>query len=72
MVLYFITGNENKFIEVSKILEGIKGGLDKIELDLPEIQEINPHKIIKEKLKQAMKLEGGKNKNFFAKISLFH
>ncbi len=51
MSLYFITGNKNKFQEAQKIIPNIK----QLNIDLPEIQEINPRKIIEAKLKEALK-----------------
>ena len=55
MTLYFITGNENKFKEASLIIPGIK----KLDIDLPEIQEIDPKKIINEKIKEVIKIHSG-------------
>lgn len=46
MNLYFFTGSKNKFAEVQKIISNLKH----IDLDLPEIQEIDPKKIIAAKL----------------------
>ncbi len=46
MTLYFITGNKNKFLEVKQILPNV----EQFVIDLPEIQEIDPHKIIQEKI----------------------
>lgn len=52
MEIYFITGNENKFKEAKEILnEEIK----QIDLDLPEIQEIDAKKVIEAKLLEAKK-----------------
>jgi len=51
MALYFITGNKNKFAEVSEILPGVK----QLDIDLPEIQEIDAEEIIKAKLLEALK-----------------
>ena len=48
-MLYFITGNKNKFAEVKAILPEVK----QLDIDLPEIQDIDPHKIIKAKLQAA-------------------
>lgn len=56
MTLYFITGNKSKFKEAKALIPKIK----QIELDLPEIQEIDSKKIIEEKLKQAIKIHKGK------------
>lgn len=50
MALYFLTGSENKFAEVQAIL----GDIEKLNIDLPEIQEINAHQIIKAKLQEAL------------------
>lgn len=53
-MIYFLTGNKNKLEEAKSIL----GEVENDDIDLPEIQEIDAHKIIKEKL-----LEGLKHKN---------
>ena len=58
--LKFITGNKNKFKEISAVLFPIK--LKQVVIDLEEVQDLNPYKIIEEKLKQAFKHEKG---NFF-------
>jgi len=50
MTLYFITGNKNKFAEVSAILPGVK----QLDIDLPEIQDIDAKEIIKAKLLEAL------------------
>ncbi|MFA5259250.1 MAG: non-canonical purine NTP pyrophosphatase [Candidatus Pacearchaeota archaeon] len=55
MVVYFITGNSKKFEEASQIIQGI----EKLDIDLPEIQELDPRKIIEEKLKEARKNHSG-------------
>jgi len=55
MSKYFITGNKNKFEEVQAILPEIK----QIDIDLPEIQEIDAKEIIKEKLLEALKHQKG-------------
>ena len=55
MTLYFITGNSKKFEEASAIIPGIS----KLDIDLPEIQELDPRKIIEEKLKEARKVHSG-------------
>jgi len=49
MSLYFITGNKNKLKEVKTVLPNIK----QLDIDLPEIQEIDAKIIIKEKLLEA-------------------
>ncbi|MBI3632730.1 MAG: non-canonical purine NTP pyrophosphatase [Candidatus Vogelbacteria bacterium] len=48
--MYFITGNENKFREASSILGS---DLKKIDIDLPEIQSLDPREIIEVKLREA-------------------
>ena len=50
MTLYFITGNKNKFTEVSAILPDV----EQLNLDLPEIQDIDAKEIIKAKLLEAL------------------
>lgn len=50
MSLYFITGNKNKFEEAKSILPDLK----RIDIDLPEIQEIDSHKVVKAKLLEAL------------------
>ncbi|MDD5252249.1 MAG: non-canonical purine NTP pyrophosphatase [Patescibacteria group bacterium] len=49
MPLYFITGNQNKFNEIKAIIPDI----EMMDLDLPEIQEIDPKAVIEAKLKEA-------------------
>ena len=55
MAIYFITGNPGKLKEVQSIIPDVKG----INLDLPEIQELDPQKIIAEKLEEATKKHQG-------------
>jgi inosine triphosphate pyrophosphatase len=55
MSLYFITGNKNKFEEAKAILPD----LEQMDVDLPEIQEIDPKEIIKAKLEEALKHHKG-------------
>ena len=55
MELYFITGNKGKLAEVQSIL----GGVEALDIDLPEIQELDAHKIIGAKLKEAQKHQNG-------------
>jgi non-canonical purine NTP pyrophosphatase (RdgB/HAM1 family) len=45
-MLYFITGSENKFKEAQSIISD----MERVDIDLPEIQEVDAHKIIEEKL----------------------
>ena len=52
-MLYFITGNKNKFKEFQDILWIDE--VEQLDIDLPEIQEVDPHKIIKHKLQEALK-----------------
>jgi non-canonical purine NTP pyrophosphatase (RdgB/HAM1 family) len=55
MTLYFITGNKGKLAEVQSILGEVNG----LDIDLPEIQELDAHKIIKAKLEEAQKHQKG-------------
>ncbi|MDD2753485.1 MAG: RdgB/HAM1 family non-canonical purine NTP pyrophosphatase [Candidatus Portnoybacteria bacterium] len=48
-MIYFITGNKNKFEEVKSILPDV----EQLDIDLPEIQEIDAKEIIKTKLTEA-------------------
>lgn len=52
-MLYFITGNKNKFKEFEYIFG--EGNVEQLDIDLPEIQEIDPYKIIRHKLDEALK-----------------
>jgi inosine/xanthosine triphosphate pyrophosphatase family protein len=52
-MLYFITGNKNKFQEFQDILG--KENVEQLQIDLDEIQEVDPHKIIRHKLQEALK-----------------
>ncbi len=54
-MIHFITGNRNKFEEAKKIIPE----LDILELDLDEIQELDPKKIIEHKIKEALKSHSG-------------
>ncbi len=56
MALYFITGNSNKFSELRAILGD---SLEQLDIDLPEIQEIDSHAIIAEKLAEARTQKAG-------------
>jgi len=51
----FITGNRRKFLEARKIVTCLRH----IELDLPEIQELDPRRIIRAKLLEARKRVNG-------------
>ncbi len=55
MTIHFITGNPGKLKEVQAILPDV----DNIDLDLPEIQEMDPQKVIAEKLKEATREQEG-------------
>jgi len=55
MVLYFITGNKNKLKEVLSILPDVK----QLDIDLPEIQEIDAKEVIKAKLLEAFRHKDG-------------
>lgn len=52
MTLYFITGNKRKFEQVRDILAPIS--IEQLDIDLPEIQEIDSRKIIEQKVKEAL------------------
>lgn len=54
-MIYFITGNKNKFEEVKSILPNV----EQLDIDLPEIQEIDAHKVIEAKLKEALSHKEG-------------
>jgi inosine triphosphate pyrophosphatase len=51
MEIYFITGNKNKFEEAKSVMPD----LQQLDIDLPEIQEVDARAIIKEKLLEALK-----------------
>lgn len=55
MPLYVITGNVNKFKEVKNLIPNV----EQLDIDLPEIQETDPKKIIEEKLREAQKHHTG-------------
>jgi non-canonical purine NTP pyrophosphatase (RdgB/HAM1 family) len=50
-MLYFITGNKKKYDEVKALLHDV----EQIDIDLPEIQELDAHKVIRAKLEEAYK-----------------
>lgn len=52
MDLIFITGNARKFAEVQAVLPDIQ----QVDIDLPEIQSLDPHAIIRYKLAEAQKI----------------
>jgi inosine triphosphate pyrophosphatase len=53
--LYFITGNKGKLAEAQSILGDVEG----LDIELPEIQSLDAHEIIKEKLEEAQKHHSG-------------
>jgi non-canonical purine NTP pyrophosphatase (RdgB/HAM1 family) len=55
MALYFITGNAGKFREVKALLPNIQ----QLDLDLDEIQSLDPRVVIEHKLEQAAALHDG-------------
>lgn len=54
-MLYFITSNQNKFAEVKAVLSHI----EQLDIELPEIQEIDAKEIIKAKLTEAFQHYSG-------------
>src|SRR3990167_11518417 len=55
MSLYFQTGNKGKLVEAKAIVPHIEG----LDIDLPEIQELDAHKIIQAKLQAAFAHQSG-------------
>lgn len=55
MQLYFITGNKSKFDEVQSILDNV----EQLDIDLPEIQDIDAKNIIRAKLLEALQHREG-------------
>ncbi len=55
MTIYFLTGNKNKLKEVQAIIPEIEG----VDINLPEIQSLDAHEIIQEKLKVAFEHRNG-------------
>lgn len=55
MSIYFITGNTNKLAEVQAIMPDVV----QLAIDLPEIQELDAHQIIRAKLAAAFKHHSG-------------
>lgn len=55
MSLYFITGSKYKFEEVQALIPDIK----QLDIELPEIQEINAQKIVSAKLQEAFSHHNG-------------
>ena len=54
-MIHFITGNKNKFEEAKKIISE----LELLSLELDEIQELDPKKVIEHKMKEAFKIHQG-------------
>jgi len=48
--IYFVTGNENKFKEAQSVIAEI----ERLDVDLPEIQSLDSQEIIEAKLKEVM------------------
>ena len=57
MKIYFVTGNKNKLKEVQMIMPEVES----LELDLPEIQELDHKKVVEYKLNEAKKYKPGLN-----------
>lgn len=55
MPLYFITGSRHKFAEIKDVITDI----EQVDIDLDELQDIDPKKIIDHKLKEAFKHHSG-------------
>jgi inosine triphosphate pyrophosphatase len=55
MALYFVTGNQNKFAELKALIPD----LERLHLDLDEIQSLDPKAVIEHKLAQAAKQHDG-------------
>lgn len=56
--LYFITGNKDKFEEGKRMLGDIVT-LEMLDIDLPEIQSLDSHEVIKAKLERAYEHHDG-------------
>jgi inosine triphosphate pyrophosphatase len=54
-MIYFITGNKGKLAEAKEIIPELEG----LDIDLPEIQEIDAKKVIEAKLLEARKHHSG-------------
>jgi non-canonical purine NTP pyrophosphatase (RdgB/HAM1 family) len=54
-MIYFVTGSESKFSEARAIIPE----LEQLEIDLPEIQDLNPKAVIQAKLEEAAKHHEG-------------
>lgn len=56
-MLKFITGNKKKFAEFQRLLKPLE--IEPLSINLDEIQEVDPKKVIKHKLKEAFKHHRG-------------
>ena len=52
-MIKFITGSKHKFAEISAVVG--EGVLERLDLDQPEIQEIDPRKVVEEKVIEAIR-----------------
>lgn len=55
MKIHFITGNKQKFVEARLVIPE----LEQLDIDLPEIQSLDPHLIIRAKMAEAFKHHPG-------------
>lgn len=55
MALFFITGNKNKFEQIKSVIPNV----EQLDIDLSEIQDIDPHVVIANKLLEASKKHSG-------------
>jgi inosine triphosphate pyrophosphatase len=55
MALFFVTGSKNKVAEIQAVVPNV----EQLEIDLPEVQDLDPHKIITAKLFEARKHKEG-------------
>ncbi len=53
--IYFVTGNDHKFKEAQELLPSLM----RVEIDLPEVQSLNPQRVISKKLEVAKNLHEG-------------
>ena len=51
MTIHFLTGSKSKLAEMQAIL----GDIEQLDIDLPEVQEIDAHKVVRAKLEEALK-----------------
>jgi non-canonical purine NTP pyrophosphatase (RdgB/HAM1 family) len=66
-MLRFVTGSANKFQEIQSVIPEI----EQIEIDLPEIQDIDPHVIIEAKLKAALEHTEGEGEMIVEDTSVY-